>query len=202
MHNFSAALTFWGCIRAQFQLNLSACKCCLRGSHWVHSHPLYSDLPFPQTFLGLSLDLGSTHPPLLSSFAFGCIVSNSWQTESHKQRHQHNWQEQHNWDGDFRKGRNLLSHLCHSKHNNIIPPILCFWALLYLTLPNPSLLRRNPSPNHAIDYYTGFVYTAEQNLIWLPNVPLLPLFSCMVFVNLWVWGWMCVQDCTAFFFNL
>lgn len=185
MHNFSAALTFWGWIKARFHLRISlAANPVLRGSDRLFSPSLQWSIS-SQSSLGL--DLSFTHPPS-PPFQF-CLWSDCQQfmTCTFPQTVASTQLRGTPPRGvDFRKGKNLLSQLCHSKHYNTISPVLCFWAILCLTLCNPS-------PNHVIYYCNTtffFPHTAEQNLT--SNVLLLLLFSCTVFASMWVFGCMYV----------
>lgn len=150
MHNFSAALTFWGWIKAQFHLRISlAANPVLRGSDRLFSPSLQWSIS-SQSSLGL--DLSFTHPPS-PPFQF-CLWSDCQQfmTCTFPQTVASTQLRGTPPRGvDFRKGKNLLSQLCHSKHYNTISPVLCFWAILCLTLCNPS-------PNHVIYYCNTFFF--------------------------------------------
>lgn len=146
MHDFSYSTSFLGMHKGTIPpSNLSGCKSHLRGSHSVHSRPLslqWFTIPTDIPGTKCRFRSRSPSPPLKFFFWSHCqqlMTSTVPQTVSSTQVRGTTRR-----DGDFRKGSNLLNQLCRSKHYNFIPPIPCFWALLFLILLNPSLLENKP----------------------------------------------------------
>lgn len=70
--------------------------------------------------------------------------------------------------GDFRKDKNLLSQLCHSKHSNMIPPSYMFLSPFMSNSLQPKSSWKKPKPkscNRLLQQGFGFVFFTHK--IWL-----------------------------------